>query len=405
MYDYVIVGGVIVGVATAWQLKKRQPDRSVLLLEKESQLASHQTGHNSCVIHAGVYYAPGSLKAKLCKAGAAATIQFCEENDIPYEQCGKLLVATNELEHERMLALFERSKENGLDVELIDADELRRREPNVKGIGAILVKTTGIVDYVRICTRMAEQFQEMGGELRFDTCVTDLSESADSIVITTADGDAIEMQFLITCAGLMADRVTSMLAIDIDFQIIPFRGEYYRLPASKNNIVKHLIYPIPDPDLPFLGVHLTRMIDGSVTVGPNAVQGWKREGYGRINISVRDVSDMLRFPGFWKVALGNLKTGIAETWDSFWKPGYLKRVQKYCPSIQMQDLEPYPAGIRAQAVLRDGTLVHDFLFAQSRRSLHVCNAPSPAATSAIPIGEYICDKVAVAQNRVSAARS
>ena len=403
MYDYVIIGGGIVGVSTAWQLKKKQPDRSVLLLEKEAQLASHQTGHNSGVIHAGVYYAPGSLKADFCKAGAAATIQFCEENDIPYEQCGKLLVATNELEHERMLALFERSKENGLDVELIDADGLRRREPNVKGIGAILLKSTGIVDYRRICIRMAEQLQEMGGELRFDTCVTDLSESADSILITTADGDVIETQFLITCAGLMADRVTSMLDIDIDFQIIPFRGEYYQLPTSKNDIVRHLIYPIPDPDLPFLGVHLTRMIDGSVTVGPNAVQGWKREGYGRINISVRDVSDMLRFPGFRKLALKNFRTGIAETWDSFWKPGYLKRVQKYCPSIQLRDLEPYPAGIRAQAVLRDGTLVHDFLFAQSRRSLHVCNAPSPAATSAIPIGEYICDKVAAAQNSGLAA--
>lgn len=403
MYDDVIIGGGIVGVSTAWQLKKKQPNRSVLLLEKESQLASHQTGHNSGVIHAGVYYSPGSLKAKFCKAGAAATIQFCEENDIPYKQCGKLLVATNELEHERMLALFERSKQNGLDVELINADELHRREPNVEGIGAFLVKTTGIVDYQSICIRMAERFQEIGGELRLDTCVTDLSESADSIVITTADGADIETQYLVTCAGLMADRVTKMLDIDIDFQIIPFRGEYYRLPTSKNDIVKHLIYPIPDPDLPFLGVHLTRMIDGSVTVGPNAVQGWKREGYGHINISPRDVIDMLRFPGFWKVALGNLRMGIAETWDSFWKPGYLKRIQKYCPSIELQDLEPYPAGIRAQAVLRDGTLVDDFLFAQSPRSLHVCNAPSPAATSALPIGEYICDKVADAQNRVSAA--
>ncbi|MDH3578281.1 MAG: L-2-hydroxyglutarate oxidase [Gammaproteobacteria bacterium] len=403
MYDDVIIGGGIVGVSTAWQLKKKHPNRSVLLLEKESQLASHQTGHNSGVIHAGVYYAPGSLKAKFCKAGAAATIQFCKENDIPYKQCGKLLVATNELEHERMLALFERSKQNGLNVELINADELHRREPNVEGIGAFLVKTTGIVDYQSICIRMAERFQDMGGELRLGTCVTDLSESADSIVITTADGTDIETEYLITCAGLMADRVTKMLDIDIDFQIIPFRGEYYRLPASKNDIVQHLIYPIPDPDLPFLGVHLTRMIDGSVTVGPNAVQGWKREGYGHINISPRDVIDMLRFPGFWRVALGNLRTGIAETWDSFWKPGYLKRIQKYCPSIELQDLEPYPAGIRAQAVLRDGTLVDDFLFAQSPRSLHVCNAPSPAATSAIPIGEYICDKVADAQNRVSAA--
>jgi L-2-hydroxyglutarate oxidase len=397
VYHYVIVGGGIVGLSTAWQLKQRKPASRILLLEKEAQVASHQTGHNSGVIHAGVYYTPGSLKARFCRSGMAATIQFCQDNNIPYEQCGKLLVATNEIELERMHALFERSKENGLDVELIDAGELHRREPAIEGVGAFLVKATGIVDYQKICIRMAELFAELGGEVRLNACVTSLWEGANSIVVETADGQTLETRYLITCAGLMADRVTRMLGIDIDFQIIPYRGEYFRLPAAKNNIVKHLIYPIPDPDLPFLGVHLTRMIDGSVTVGPNAVQGWKREGYGRINISPRDVASMLGFPGFWKVALKNLKSGIEETCDSLWKPGYLKRVQKYCPSIRLRDLEPYPAGIRAQAVLRDGTLVHDFLFAESARSLHVCNAPSPAATSAIPIGEYICDKVVAVQ--------
>ncbi|MCP5093636.1 MAG: L-2-hydroxyglutarate oxidase, partial [Gammaproteobacteria bacterium] len=382
MYDYVIIGGGIVGVSTAWQLKQRHPDSAILLLEKESQFAAHQTGHNSGVIHAGVYYAPGSLKATFCKAGLAATIQFCKDYDIPYKQCGKLLVATNEIELERMHALFERSMENGLDVELIDAKELRRREPNIEGIGAIFVRSTGIVDYRQICDRMAELFQELGGEVRLNACVTNLEEDTDSVVVSTDDGETIHTRYLVTCAGLMADRVTEMLDIDIDFQIVPYRGEYFRLPAAKNDIVKHLIYPIPDPDLPFLGVHLTRMIDGSVIVGPNAVQGWKREGYGMINIDPHDVVDMLRFPGFWKVALKNLHTGIAETWDSVWKPGYLKRVQKYCPSIRLSDLKPYPAGVRAQAILRDGTLVHDFLFAESPRSLHVCNAPSPAATSA-----------------------
>jgi len=398
MYDYVIIGGGIVGVSTAWQLKKQCPDSAILLLEKESQLAAHQTGHNSGVIHAGVYYTPGSLKATFCKAGLAATIQFCKDNDIPYEQCGKLLVATNEIELERMHALFERSKENDLDVELIDAKELRRREPNIEGIGAFLVKSTGIVDYRQICDCMAKLFRELGGDVRLNSCVTDLDEDTDSVAVSIDDGDTIHTRYLVTCAGLMADRVTGMLDIDIDFQIVPYRGEYFSLPAAKNNIVKHLIYPIPDPDLPFLGVHLTRMIDGSVTVGPNAVQGWKREGYGKINIDPRDIAEMLGFPGFWKVALKNLETGIAETWDSVWKPGYLKRVQKYCPSIRLSDLKPYPAGIRAQAILRDGTLVHDFLFADSPRSLHVCNAPSPAATSAIPIGEYICDKIAKAQD-------
>ena len=404
MYDFVVIGGGIVGASTAWQLKQREPEHSILLLEKESQFASHQTGHNSGVIHAGVYYAPDSLKAKFCKAGAAATIQFCQDNDIPYEQCGKLLVATNDCEHERMLALFQRSKENGLDVELLDADELHRREPNVEGVGAFLVRTTGIVDYREICTKMAARFEQLGGEVRLNTRVADLHEDSDSVVVTTTDGEPIETRYLIACAGLMADRITEMLGIDTDFQIIPYRGEYFRLPSAKNDIVKHLIYPIPDPDLPFLGVHLTRMIDGSVTVGPNAVQGWKREGYGILNISPRDVADMLRFPGFWKVLRKNFMTGITETWDSVWKPGYLKRVQKYCPSIQLHDLLPYPAGIRAQAVLNDGTLVHDFLLVESPRSLHVCNAPSPAATSAIPIGQYICDKVAAAQDPASAAR-
>lgn len=405
MYDYIIVGGGIVGLSTAWQLKQRQPDCRILLLEKENQVAGHQTGHNSGVIHAGVYYAPGSLKAKFCKAGLAATIAFCEANEIPYEQCGKLLVATNPVELERMHSLYERAIENGLDVEIVDAAELRRREPNVQGIGAFLVKSTGIVDYRQVCVRMAELFEALGGEVRLNTCVTDLREEARAVTVSTAGGATFETRFLITCAGLMADRVTRMLGIETDFHIVPYRGEYFQLPPSMNNIVKHLIYPIPDPDLPFLGVHLTRMIDGTVTVGPNAVQGWKREGYGAINFSPRDVADMLGFPGFWKVAAKNLGTGLAETWDSVWKPGYLKRVQKYCPSIRLQDLKPYPAGIRAQAVLRDGSLVHDFLFADTPRSLHVCNAPSPAATSAIPIGEYICDKVLAAHEAQTEARN
>lgn len=404
MYDYVIIGGGIVGLSTAWQLKQRQPDCGVLLLEKEAQVSQHQTGHNSGVIHAGVYYAPGSLKAEFCKAGMAATIAFCKANEIAYQQCGKLLVATDSVELQRMHALYERAIENGLDVELLDAAQLHEREPNVKGIGAFLVKSTGIVDYRQICERMAALFEELGGEVRLRTCVTQLREDADAITVSTAGGQTIQTRYLIACAGLMADRVTRMLDIDTDFHIVPYRGEYFQLPPSMNDIVTHLIYPIPDPDLPFLGVHLTRMIDGTVTVGPNAVQGWKREGYGTLNFSPRDVAQMLAFPGFWKVAVKNFRTGIAETWDSLWKPGYLKRVRKYCPSIRLEDLKPYPAGVRAQAVLRDGSLVHDFLFAGTPRSLHVCNAPSPAATSAIPIGKYICDKVMQSQGTDSAAR-
>ncbi|QFT09912.1 L-2-hydroxyglutarate oxidase [Vibrio sp. THAF190c] len=396
VYDYVVVGGGIVGVSTAWQLQSRFPDKSILLIEKESGFSHHQTGYNSGVIHAGVYYAPGSLKAEFCKAGVEATTTFCAKHDIPVENCGKLLVATSQQEVERMHALYLRCHENGLDVELIDEQELKRREPNIVGLGAIAVSTTSIVNYRVVTEKMAEEFVSAGGTVSLNTEVTGLNESPERIVVTAninQQATSYDGNFLVVCSGLMADRLTRMMGIETDFQIVPYRGEYYRLPEKYNDIVNHLIYPIPDPDLPFLGVHLTRMIDGSVTVGPNAVQGWKREGYGKINFSVRDVMDMVRFPGFWKVTAKHLKTGLIETKNSWWKPGYLKLVNKYCPQIQVEDLEPYPAGIRAQAVLKDGTLVHDFLFAESERSLHVCNAPSPAATSAIPIGGYICDKI------------
>lgn len=396
-FDYVIVGGGIVGVSTAWQLKQQYPDKSILLVEKEAGFSRHQTGHNSGVIHAGVYYAPGSLKADFCKRGVERTVSFCAKHDIPVENCGKLLVATNAVELERMQALFERCLQNELDVELLDAAQLKLAEPNITGLGAIYVKTTSIVNYRLVTEKMAEEFKALGGEVCLSTEVVGLNETEQEISVQCRyKGSPITFhsQFLVSCSGLMADRMTKMLGLATDFQIIPYRGEYYRLAPKHNQVVKHLIYPIPDPELPFLGVHLTRMIDGSVTVGPNAVQGFKREGYGKVNISVRDVWEMLRFSGFWKVTAKNLKTGLVEMKNSLWKPGYLQLVRKYCPSIELADLQPYPAGIRAQAVLSDGTLVHDFLFAESPRSLHVCNAPSPAATSAMPIGEYICQKIA-----------
>ncbi|EKO3475864.1 L-2-hydroxyglutarate oxidase [Vibrio fluvialis] len=396
-FDYVIVGGGIVGVSTAWQLKQQYPDKSILLVEKEAGFSRHQTGHNSGVIHAGVYYAPGSLKADFCKRGVERTLSFCAKHDIPVENCGKLLVATNEVEFERMQALFERCLQNELDVELLDAAQLKLAEPNITGLGAIYVKATSIVNYRLVTEKMAEEFKALGGEVCLSTEVVGLNETEQEISVHCRyKGSPITFhsQFLVSCSGLMADRMTKMLGLATDFQIIPYRGEYYRLAPKHNQVVKHLIYPIPDPELPFLGVHLTRMIDGSVTVGPNAVQGFKREGYGKVNISVRDVWEMLRFSGFWKVTAKNLKTGLVEMKNSLWKPGYMQLVRKYCPSIELADLQPYPAGIRAQAVLSDGTLVHDFLFAESPRSLHVCNAPSPAATSAMPIGEYICQKIA-----------
>lgn len=397
-YDYIIIGGGIVGASTAWQLQQRFPAQKILLLEKEADYSRHQTGHNSGVVHAGVYYEPGSLKAKLCKAGVAATIAFCENNQIPYDRCGKLLVATNALEIERMHALVERCQRNEIDVELLDAQQLKSREPNIVGLGALLVKATAIVDYQQITAKMVERFVELGGETRLNHEVVELSESADDVTVVAlhqGEKTTFKGRFLISCSGLMADRITRMMGLQTDFQIVPFRGEYYQLPAQHNQIVNHLIYPVPDPDLPFLGVHLTRMIDGTVTVGPNAVLGWKREGYGKINIGLLDSWEMVTFAGFWRVLKANLHSGLIETKNSLWKPGYLKQVQKYCPQLQLSDLQPYPAGIRAQAVMNDGTLVHDFLFAESPRSLHVCNAPSPAATSAIPIGAYLCDKVEV----------
>jgi L-2-hydroxyglutarate oxidase len=393
LYDFAVIGGGIVGLSTAWQLRQRQPSKRIVVIEKEHAVARHQSGHNSGVIHAGIYYRPGSLKADFCRKGVAATLRFCRDNGVPYEQCGKLIVATNASEHERMLALYERALQNGIEVELLDEAQLRAAEPNVAGAGAILSPTTGIVDYAAVARAMARRIEDLGGEIRTGTEVRALEESVDAVTVRLVDGSAIRARCLIACGGLMADRLAAMMRIDVDFRVLPYRGEYFRLPDEKRSIVRHLIYPVPDPQLPFLGVHLTRMIDGSVTVGPNAVQGWKREGYGRLNFSVRDTAEILSFPGFWRVTSGNLGTGLAELRNSLWKPAYLKQVQKYCPSVKLSDLRPYPAGIRAQAVMRDGTLVDDFLFAETRRSLHVCSAPSPAATSAIPIGDYLCDRI------------
>jgi len=395
IYDFIIVGGGIVGVSTALTLIKQNPSKKILLLEKEKSFAHHQTGHNSGVIHAGVYYEPGSLKAEFCREGLKETIAFCNTHGIPYEQCGKLLVATNDIELQRMDKLFERCKANNIEAEILNQEKLHEIEPNVFGIGAILVKSTGIVDYTLITKKMSEQFESLGGEFLLNSKVTNLDENKERIQVITSN-ETLNSKYLICCAGLMADRVAKLLDIKINFQIIPFRGEYFRLKEKHNSLVKHLIYPIPDPDLPFLGVHLTKMIDGTITVGPNAVLGFKREGYGMFNFSLRDTIQFLSFKGFYQVVKKNLKSGLYEMKNSIFKRGYLKEVQKYSPQIKLNDLVSYPAGIRAQAVLEDGTLVHDFLFAESERSIHVCNAPSPAATSAIPIGKYITEKASKA---------
>jgi len=391
-YDFCVVGGGIVGLATAKTLLERHPGASLILLEKEKELASHQTGHNSGVIHAGIYYPPGSLKAELCRKGAAATKAFATEHGIPFEVCGKLLVATNSLELERMDALYKRSAENQLDVERLDAAELRRREPHITGLGALFVPSTGIIDYRQVCRVLGELIERAGGTVVTDAAVTSIFESADDVEVSTADR-TVTANKLVVCGGIQADRLARLAGLDIDFQMIPFRGEYYRLPASRSGLISHLIYPIPDPELPFLGVHLTKMIDGGITVGPNAVLGLSRDGYPKFSFKGTDFREYATFPGMWKVARANVRTGAREMYNSIFKRGYLRECRKYCPELTVADLLPETAGIRAQAVLRDGTLVHDFLFRQTPRSLHVCNAPSPAATSALPIGEMIADRL------------
>lgn len=395
-FDFIVIGGGIVGVSTALTLIRHFPTKTVAIIEKEAVLAAHQTGHNSGVIHAGVYYAPGSLKAQFCKQGLADTLAFCQQHHIAYEQCGKLLVATNDIEIKRMQALYERCQTNEIEVELIDKAQLKEREPNIKGLGAIFVPSTAIVNYQQVVKKMAEVFVDLGGIVLMAEQVTSITEHPNNITLTTNQhGKQARYQtdFLVACAGLQADRITKLQALPTDFQIVPFRGEYYQLPSNKQGLIQHLIYPIPDPDLPFLGVHLTKMIDGSITVGPNAVQGFSREGYKKFSFDRKDLCDMLLFSGYRKMLRENLRVGIKEFRNSVFKTGYLKEVQKYCPSLQATDLSPYPAGIRAQAVTDKGELIHDFLFVESNRSLHVCNAPSPAATSAIPIGTYIVDKV------------
>lgn len=399
IFDYCVIGGGIVGLATALRLLEDRPGSSLILLEKEDALGRHQTGHNSGVIHAGIYYPPGSLKAELCRKGADATKTFCVENGIRFEVCGKLLVATSDLEVQRMDALYERSKQNTIEVQRVSEGELKEREPNIRGRGALYVPSTGIVSYAEICQAMGRRIGALGGDIRLSTRVTGIREAIDAVDIASA-GENWQAKKLVVCGGLQSDRLAVLAGLSIEHRIVPFRGEYYRLPAAKNDIVRHLIYPVPDPALPFLGVHLTRMIDGSVTVGPNAVIGFAREGYPRLSLDLRDMADYALFPGFWKTVFANRKSAVTELRNSLWKPGYLEECRKYCPSLDLADLLPHEAGIRAQAVRKDGALIHDFLFMQTDRMLHVCNAPSPAATSAIPIAEMIAHRL-MAPGRVA----
>ncbi len=392
MYDFIIVGGGILGLSTAMQLKQTYPDKRMLLVDKEDGPARHQTGHNSGVIHAGVYYAPGSLKSQFCTAGNRETKAFCDEENIPYDVCGKLLVATNETELTRMQALWERTAANGVEREWVSREALHEREPNVTGVAGIFVPSSGIVDYRNVAAAMARRFEAAGGDIRYGTRVTGLRERTGEVNVET-DRGGFNARHLVTCSGLMSDRIVRMLGLTPDFIICPFRGEYYRLAPRHNKVVNHLIYPIPDPSMPFLGVHLTRMIDGSVTVGPNAVLALKREGYRKTDFSLADTSELMTNRSVLKVFRHYLRPGLREFRNSIFRRGYLAEVQKYCPDITLDDLEPYPAGVRAQAISRDGKLMDDFLFMNTRRTVNVCNAPSPAATSALPIGRHIVEKV------------
>jgi L-2-hydroxyglutarate oxidase len=393
MYDHLVIGGGIVGVATAMTLAQRHSGASIALIEKERSLAVHQTGRNSGVIHAGVYYAPGSLKASLCKAGRAETIAFCQRYGVRFEVTGKLLVATDDAELARARALGERCRANEIEHEWLSADELARREPHIAGKAAILVPATGIVDYVGMTHRMADLFRRAGGEVRLGEEVTDLHEERDRVVIETRTGRH-HARWLIVCAGLQSDRLAHRMGVGHDVRIVPFRGEYFRLRDVWSQRIKHLIYPIPDPELPFLGVHLTRMIDGSVTVGPNAVLGFARERYGKFAVAAGDLRDIVGFAGFWKAMRPHLRSGAAEFYSSISRRRYLRLCRKYCPGLAMDDLEPHAAGIRAQAIWADGRMEHDFLILNTARSVHVCNAPSPAATSALPIARRIVEEAA-----------
>ena len=390
--DFAIVGGGIVGLATALAVQGRQPGAKVIVLEKEASVALHQTGRNSGVIHAGVYYAPGSLKAQFCRAGAQATRAFCDDHGIAYENCGKLIVATDPDELPRMAALCDRARANGIAIEQVSGPDARSRAPNIEAIAALWSPDTGIVDYAAVARKMAALFADRGGVVITGQQVTGGSEGASGLVIQTKGG-TISAGKAVFCAGLHADRMAQVFGLHPDFRIIPFRGEYFVIANQPADLVPCLIYPVPDPERPFLGVHLTRKMGGGFTVGPNAVLAMSREGYAKTDLSPRDLAGALGWPGFWRMLSRNLGPAVSELAASISRGRYLQKVRRYCPQIGLADLKPYRAGVRAQAVARDGRLIDDFLFLESRHSLHVCNAPSPAATAAIPIADHIADRL------------
>ncbi|GAB3371075.1 L-2-hydroxyglutarate oxidase [Spongiibacter taiwanensis] len=390
--DAIIIGAGIVGAATAWHLQQQRPHWRIVILEKESDPAQHQSGHNSGVVHAGVYYAPGSLKARFCREGLAKTLAFCDEHDIKYRQCGKLIVARDQSQLATLESLRQRALENGLQVSGLSGAALREREPRLVGSAAIHVADTAVVDYRQVTRKLLSLFEQAGGSVRCGEKVVVLDEDARGVSVETTVA-SLRCDRLINCAGLAADRLVRLMGLPCDFQIIPFRGEFYRLGARCSNWLNHLVYPVPNPALPFLGVHLTLTVGGDITAGPNAVLAWAREGYHRGDADLGDIVDMMRFRGFWRLLWQHWPAGIQEILNSYSRRRYALQLQGYCPDIMPEDLHPHPAGVRAQAVTLGGELMHDFHFVRSPRSLHVGNAPSPAATSALPIGAHISAQI------------
>ena len=390
--DLAVIGGGILGLTTAYEYSTRYPDHSVIIVEKESIPAAHQTGHNSGVIHSGIYYKPGSQKAVTCRKGIQKLLAFAEKYDILYDICGKIIVATDDSELERLDLLYHRGQENGLrHIKMLNGNEIKDVEPHVRGIKAIHVPETGIIDYAKVVETLADVIRDRGGEIRFSTEVIDIIQSSAVTTLLTDQGE-IHAKSVLNCAGLFSDKIAEMTEDELDLQIIPFRGEYYTIKPEKHHLVNNLIYPVPDPQFPFLGVHFTRRITGEIEAGPNAVLALAREGYKKSDIAPRDVLDMATFPGFWCMAKKYWKTGMAEQWRSLVKPAFVKALQKLMPEITSADLIPGGSGVRAQAVMKNGRLVDDFFFVKKGNILHVLNAPSPAATASFAIAEEIINK-------------
>ncbi|MDN5210553.1 L-2-hydroxyglutarate oxidase [Fulvivirgaceae bacterium BMA12] len=391
--DIIIIGGGIVGLATALQLKNKNPGLKLSIIEKEDSLACHQTGHNSGVIHSGLYYKPGSLKAQNCIQGYHMLLDFCNKHEIPYELCGKIVVATEEREIPLLKKLKERGSANGLtNLKDLNAEELKAYEPHVNGLKGLFVPQTGIVDYKQVARKYGEKVQEKDGALIFGERVQSIKPSKGGAEIVT-NKSSYETKLVVNCAGLYSDKIARLTAEKLNLKIIPFRGEYYQLKKEKEYLVKNLIYPVPDPAFPFLGVHFTRMISGGVEAGPNAVLAFQREGYKKTDLKISELAETLAWPGFQKVAFKYWQTGFGEMYRSFSKAAFTKALQKLLPEITKDDLEPGGAGVRAQACDRDGGLLDDFLILEDEKAINVCNAPSPGATSSLAIGDKVSDLV------------